>query len=84
VSEQTAEVFCKRYFVMPRSEIGYLRFLLEGYDGLAFARTLEQGTGLIEIAYSTRVHSTATALLHALGQEIPWREVARPTHIPSL
>ncbi len=83
MSDPNAKIFCKRYFVMPRSAIGYLRFLLEGYDGLAFARTLEQGTGLVEIAYSPQVHSTATALLHALGQELAWREVARPIHIPS-
>ncbi len=36
-----AEIFIKRYFQLPRAEIGQLRFILESYDGLAFARTLD-------------------------------------------
>ena len=32
------KLFSKRYFQMPRAEIGHLRFILESYDGLAFAR----------------------------------------------
>ena len=43
----TTEIFSKRYFRLPRAEIGHLRFILESYDGLAFARTLDSGSGLV-------------------------------------
>ena len=45
------KLFSKRYFQMPRAEIGHLRFILESYDGLAFARTLDNQLALVEIAY---------------------------------
>ncbi len=33
--------FQQRQFRLSRREIGYLRFLVEGYDGLLFMRTLD-------------------------------------------
>ncbi len=79
-----AESFSKRYFQMPRAEIGHLRFLLESYDGLAFARTLDNQLALVEIAYSpSRVRDVET-LLEALTAEVGLQEVAAPEEIPPL
>jgi len=79
-----AEIFSKRYFQMPRAEIGHLRFILESYDGLAFARTLDNQLALVEIAYSpSRVRDVET-LLEALAVEVGLREVAAPKEIPPL
>jgi len=80
----TAEVFTKRYFQLPRSEIGHLRFILESYDGLAFARTLDSRTGLVEIACSPSRTEDVDALLMTLGEEAGLREVPVPENIPLL
>lgn len=61
--------FVKRYFQIPRAEIGYLRFILESYDGLAFARTLDNRQALVEIAYHPSRQDDAEPLLKALAGE---------------
>ena len=78
------EIFSKRYFQLPRAEIGQLRFILESYDGVAFARTLDKLNGLVEIAYSPSRARDAEPLLAALAEEVGLREVAGPEQIPPI
>jgi hypothetical protein len=80
----TPEIFNKRYFQLPRAEIGHLRFILESYDGLAFARTLDKLNGLVEIAYPPSRARDAETLLEALAAEVGLREVAAPEQVPAL
>ena len=80
----TAEAFSKRYFQLPRSEIGHLRFILESYDGLAFARTLDKQEALVEVAYPPSRATDAESLLRALAAEIGLQEVPAPQQIPPL
>jgi hypothetical protein len=80
----TAEIFSKRYFQLPRAEIGHLRFILESYDGLAFARTLDKLNGLVEIAYPRSRACDTEGLLKALAAEVGLREVATPEQIPAI
>lgn len=76
--------FKKRYFVLPRAEIGHLRFILESYDGLAFARTLDSRQALVEIAYPLNRSADAEELIKALAEEISLQEAPTPQDIPSL
>ena len=80
----TAEIFSKRYFRLPRAEIGHLRFILESYDGLAFARTLDSGSGLVEIACSPSRIKDVDGLLNALAEEVGLIEVQVPQTLPPL
>ena len=80
----TAEIFSKRYFRLPRAEIGHLRFILESYDGLAFARTLDSGSGLVEIACSPSRREDVDELLKTLAEEIGLREVPAPAVLAPL
>lgn len=43
--------------------IGYLRFLLEGYDGMALLTTLNAKEGRVMIRYPSAFHDDLTALL---------------------
>ena len=79
-----AEIFIKRYFQLPRAEIGQLRFILESYDGLAFARTLDSTTGLVEIACPPSRTGDVDALLQTLCEELGLRETELPEDIPPL
>ncbi len=80
----TSEIFSKRYFILPRAEIGHLRFILESYDGLAFARTLDKQKGLVEIACSASRVCELEALLQSLVAEIGLQKVDAPETIPPL
>jgi hypothetical protein len=72
------EFFVKRYYRLPREQIGYLRFLLESYDGLAFGRTLDPRAALVEIAFPPSRRRDAEDLLDALGVELALTEVPAP------
>jgi hypothetical protein len=74
-------VFSKRYFQIPRAEIGHLRFILESYDGLAFARTLDNQLALVEIAYPPSRSHDVEPLLIALAEEVGLQEVPTPEEI---
>jgi hypothetical protein len=78
------KMFSKRYFHMPRAEIGHLRFILESYDGLAFARTLDNQLALVEIAYPPSRSLDVEPLLKALAEEVSLQEVPSPEEIPPL
>ncbi len=71
----------RRYYRIPQREIGYLRFILESYDGLAFARTLDPRMALVEIAYPDSRERDAHELLIALAEEIPLTETEPPSEI---
>jgi len=75
------KVFSKRYFQIPRAEIGHLRFILESYDGLAFARTLDNQLALVEIAYPPSRSQDVEPLLEALAEEVSLQEVPSPQEI---
>jgi len=79
-----SETFTKRYFQLPRAEIGHLRFILESYDGLAFARTLDSRSALVEIAFSPSRSEDVDVLLKALMEEAGLREVPAPPELPPL
>ena len=75
---QSDKVFRKKYFILPRPRISLLRFHLESYDGLAFARTLDAQQGLVEVAWPPSRNDDVTALLGALRDEIGLVETEPP------
>jgi hypothetical protein len=70
--------FLKRYYHVPRTEIGYLRFILESYDGLAFMRTIDPRAGLIEVAHPHSRKEDVEDLLLALSTEVSMEEAPAP------
>jgi hypothetical protein len=70
--------FLKRCFCLDRANIAYLRFILEGYDGLVFLRTLDPRAALVEVAYSVSCRVDAEALLAALIDECAMNEAPWP------
>lgn len=68
----------KKHFTVARREIGYLRFILESYDELAFFRTLDASLGLIEVAWPPSRSADAESLLAALALETGLAEAPSP------
>jgi hypothetical protein len=50
--------------------IHFLKFILEGYDGLALLTTINSRQGLIEIKYPPEVEKDLTNLLHNIAPQI--------------
>lgn len=73
------EPFLRRCYHVPRSEIGYLRFILESYDGLAYMRTLDPHTAVVEMSYPPSRRRDAEALFLALAAEVSMNEVRAPS-----
>lgn len=81
-----SDPFVKRCFRLDRATIVYLRFILEGYDGLIFLRTLDPRAALVEVAYALSCHEDAESLLAALVHECAMSEAPWPPaeHYPAL
>ena len=50
--------------------IHFLKFILEGYDGLALLTTHDAGQGLVEIRYPPEVENDLQELLDKIGPQI--------------
>lgn len=53
--------------VINPAKIAFLRFILEGYDGLATLSTLDEKTGLVILRYCPEVANEVAALLADLS-----------------
>lgn len=53
--------------VIDPARIAFLRFILEGYDGLATLSTLDEKTGLVILRYCPEVANEVAALLADLS-----------------
>jgi len=65
---------------LPRAQIGYLRFLLEAYEGLAQLRAVA-GRDEAEIIVPSERDAEATALLSALSDELGLELVSKTDHL---
>lgn len=68
---------CRRYR-LDRAGVAWLRFLVEGYDGLLFLRTLDGREALVELAWSPSCGDEAEAVLAALVTECGLSEAEPP------
>ena len=57
-------------FRVDRREIAYLKFILEGYDGLAVLTTLDARAGLIALYISSGCESEADEIMKDLSKQI--------------
>ncbi len=67
-----------RYFRVPLHEIGYVRMIVEAYDGLAFVRSLSASRGEIEWVVGEGMEEEAEALAVKLAKEVGLLSIDRP------
>ena len=60
----------RRLYRIDRSQIHFIKFILEGYDGIGVVRTLDADTGLIEVLVAPGCLADAEGILRHLGREI--------------
>jgi hypothetical protein len=63
-------VFCRRRYRLAPARIGMLRFLVEGYDGILFLRTIEAKEAVVELSWSRSSAADAEGILVALRAEL--------------
>jgi hypothetical protein len=68
-----------RYFRVPLAEIGYVRMIVEAYDGLAAVRSLSADRGEIEWLVGEGMTAEADALAERLRTEVGLCPIERPS-----
>jgi hypothetical protein len=58
------------YIRIPPRKISLLRFLVEGYDGLAIVSTIDAADGLVRLLLPRSRYGEMLALLSALSRDI--------------
>ena len=59
-----------RYFRVNRSDLVYLKFILEAYEGLAVLSTVDREGAIVRIGYPLFSEEALNELLSALASEI--------------
>ena len=72
-----------RYFRVALPEIGYVRAIVEGYDGLAVVRAPDPKRGEIEWLVGDGLEAEADALQRRLEREAGIIEIQRPADWPA-
>lgn len=73
-----------RFFRVPLQEIGYVRMIVESYDGLAAVRSLGAARGEIEWLLGEGMEAEGDALAARLAAEVGLLPIARPDDWPDL
>jgi hypothetical protein len=71
-----------RFFRVPLEQIGYVRAIVEAYDGVALLRAADPKRGEIEWMIGEGLEDEAEVLVRRLGVEAGLIEIARPTDWP--
>jgi hypothetical protein len=56
----------KKSFVVDRSKISYIRWILESYDGMAIVSTIDPDKAVIELKIAPGCETIIDELLHSL------------------
>jgi hypothetical protein len=72
-----------RYFRVPLPQIGYVRAIVEGYDGIAIVRAPDPNRGEIEWLIGSGFEEEVERLVVRLGREAGLIEIARPADWPA-
>lgn len=59
-----------RFLRVQRKDIAYIRYVFEGYEGIANATTVDEQRGLLRLQIAPDFVESAEAVLQALGKEI--------------
>lgn len=64
-----------RHLILPPAEIHYLRFILEGYEGIGMVTTLDPKLGLVRLSVAPGCEEEIDRILTTEKEELQWRAV---------
>jgi hypothetical protein len=65
------------FIQIPPEEIAFLSFILESYEGVAIARTMDPHQGLMELMVSPDYEEEMKEILKDLGKQFPIKVVGK-------
>jgi len=68
----------RRYFLVARRDLVYLKFIIEAYEGLAILSTIEKEGALVSITSPSCSAADIDLLIEAFSREIAMTETAPP------
>jgi len=72
------------FLMVPRAEIGYVKFIFESYEGVAVLRTIDRHQGLLVVLAVPDFLDQARLVVASLAEEIGSREVEAPPGLDDL
>lgn len=66
------------FLAVPRSEIGYVKFIFESYEGVAVLRTIDRRAGLLVVLAVPDFLEQARLIVAGLAEEMDCREIPPP------
>ena len=66
----------QKYFRIDRREIGFLKFILEAYDGIALLRTVDSEAGIVAIHISPGCEPEVEMIITDLKRSIMLEEAS--------
>ncbi len=69
------------FLTLPTADIAYVKFIFESYEEVGIIRTVDRTKAVIVLLVMPDFVATARAILAALEQEVPLREIPRPAEI---
>jgi hypothetical protein len=65
----------RRYYQLASRDLVYMKFILEGYEGLSTMSTVDGKRGIVKVEYPLPFADDVAALMEALATEIAVTEV---------
>jgi len=72
----TARRVIEQYYKVQRRDVSYIKFILEGYEGLAVVTTVDRYDSIIKVLIAPDFAEEATGIMNALMDEIDFEEIA--------
>ena len=72
----TARLVIEQYYKVQRRDVSYIKFILEGYEGLAVVTTVDRYDSIIKVLIAPDFAEEATGIMNALMDEIDFEEIA--------
>jgi len=66
------------YFRVNREDIAYMKFVLESYEGLGVLRTVDPGSGIVEVMVPPGLEEDMEIVLKGLRDEISMERIEYP------
>ena len=63
------------YIRLPATDIAYVKFVFESYEGIAVVRTVDRTEAVIVLMVAGDFEHHARAILDSLRDEVPWQFV---------
>ena len=69
------------YLAVPPEHIAYVKFIFESYEDIGIIRTVDRKKAIIVLLAMEDFLASACAILASLENEIPLRQIARPSTV---